>query len=86
MVMEPENRYNKNMTPEQHTPLKGQALLDMMARDMEARASLACEGIHFTEEEEAVFADMARQGLNDAARMEYLKDYFAQTSPALAAE
>lgn len=58
----------------------------MMARDMEAVASLACEGIQFTNEEEAVFADMARRGLSYDDRIAYLKAYVARTAPALAAE
>ena len=58
----------------------------MLARDVEAVASLACEGIQFTKEEEAVFADMARRGLSYDDRIAYLKAYVARTAPALAAE
>ncbi len=82
----PENRYNRMMTTQRNTPLTDQALRDMIKRDLEAKASLACEGIHFTEEEEAVFADMIKQGLDDEARIKFIKAYFAKTSPALAAE
>ena len=74
------------MSIDRKTPLTGQSLRDMIARDEDGRASLACEGLHFTDEEEAVFAEMARQGLSYDARIDYLKAYLAQTAPALAAE
>ncbi|GJL80345.1 MAG: hypothetical protein NPINA01_33340 [Nitrospinaceae bacterium] len=74
------------MSIDRITPLTGQSLCEMVARDDDARASLACEGMYFTEEEEAVFAEMASLGLSYEARIEYLKAYLARTLPAFAVE
>lgn len=74
------------MTIDRNTPLTGQSLRAMIERDIDACASLACEGMQFSEEEEAVFTEMARQGLSYEARIDYLKAYLARTAPALAAE
>ena len=73
------------MNIDRTTPLTGDAWLEMMARDEDARASLACEGMHFTEEE-ALFAEMARLKLSYGARIEHLKAYLGRTAPALASE
>ena len=43
----------------------------------EAAASMAIEGITFTEEEEAVFAYMAEARMNPEERQRYLDDYLA---------
>ena len=43
----------------------------------EAAASMAIEGIVFTEEEEAVFAHMADARMTPEERLRYLDDYLA---------
>ncbi|GJL52240.1 MAG: hypothetical protein NPIRA01_34670 [Nitrospirales bacterium] len=68
------------------TSLTGQALRDMLARQDDARMSLACENMYLTDKEEAVFAEMARLGLSYDARIDYLTAYLSQSAPALAAE
>jgi len=74
------------MSIDRTIPLTGQEFRNMLARDEDARASLACEGMVFTPDEEAVFTEMARQGLSYDARIAYLKAYLTRTAPALAAE
>lgn len=44
-------------------------------RRPEARASLACEGIHLTPEEEALFEQMDEQRLTHEQREAFLIDY-----------
>ena len=74
------------MSIDRATPLTGQALEAMLDRQDDARMSLACENMQLTNEENAVFAEMARLGLSYDERIDYLKAYLAQTAPALAAE
>jgi hypothetical protein len=74
------------MSIDRTTPLTGQALRAMLARQEDARMSLACENMHLTDDENAIFAEMARLGLSYDARIEYLKAHLSQTAPALAAE
>ena len=51
-------------------------------RDKIAKASLACEGITFTAEEDALFAEIDRIGLNAEQADAKIRDYFARTPKA----
>ena len=44
-------------------------------RDRVAKASLACEGITFTAEEDALFEEMDRLGLSNDERSAYIDAY-----------
>ena len=83
---EPKTGIMNLMSIDRKASLTGQSLRAMIERDIDACASLACEGMSFTPEEEAVFAEMASQGLSYDARIDYLNTYLARTAPALAAE
>lgn len=50
---------------------------DYRDRLAEAAASMAIEGIVFTDEEEAVFAHMADARMTPEERLRYLDDYLA---------
>ena len=50
---------------------------DYRDRLAEAAASMAIEGIVFTDEEEAVFAHMADARMTPEERLRYLEDYLA---------
>lgn len=65
------------MSIDRATPLTGEALEAMLARQDDARMSLACENMQLTDEENAVFAEMARLNLSYDERIDYLKAYLA---------
>lgn len=73
--------YNESMAIDRKKPITGKDLEELVERDKEAVASLACEGIHFTPEEEAIFQEMNRLGLSYDDRIKYLNDYFDRTAP-----
>lgn len=64
LAKQPMILYTERMDIDRKTPLTGKELHDMIARDQEAVASAACEGIYYTDEEEALFQEMNRQGLS----------------------
>jgi hypothetical protein len=47
-----------------------------------AQATLACEGIHLTNEEKALFHEMEEARMSHEARRQYLKEYFLRTHDA----
>lgn len=72
--------YNGGMTADRKKPITGKDLEALIERDKEAVASLACEGIVFTPEEDAAFAEMNKLGLSYDDRIKYLNQYFDNTS------
>lgn len=72
--------YNGFMAADRTKPLAGKELEALIQRDKEAVASLACEGIHCTPEEDAVFEEMNRLNLSYDERIKHLNDYFDRTS------
>ncbi|MDH5641036.1 MAG: hypothetical protein OEY28_07055 [Nitrospira sp.] len=71
--------YNGGMAIDRKKPITGKELEELIERDKEAVASLACEGIHFTPEEEAVFQEMNRLGLSYDEQGKYLDDWLHRT-------
>jgi hypothetical protein len=47
-------------------------------RRLDARASLACEGIHLTPDEESLFAEMDARRLTHDQREAFVLDYIAR--------
>lgn len=71
--------YNNRMTVDRKKPITGKELEELIERGKEARASLACEGIYCTPEEDAVFAEMNRLNLSYEERDKYLDDWMHRT-------
>lgn len=71
--------YNESMAIDRKKPITGKDLEELIERDKEAVASLACEGIHFTPEEEAIFQKMNRLGLSYDEQGKYLDDWMHRT-------
>lgn len=70
--------YTQAMAIDRKKPLSDTEVRERRERHKEAAASSACEGIHLTEEEEALFAEFDRLGLSydeEAKRIdEYLQE------------
>lgn len=71
--------YNGGMAIDRKKPIIGKELEELIERDKEAVASLACEGIHFPPEEEAVFQEMNRLGLSYDEQGKYLDEWLHRT-------
>lgn len=71
--------YNGGMAIDRKKLITGKELEELIDRDKEAVASLACEGIHCTSEEDAVFAEMNRLGLSYDDQGKYLDDWLNRT-------
>lgn len=71
--------YNDGMIVDRKKPITGKELEELIERGKEARASLACEGIYCTPEEDAVFAEMNRLNLSYEERDKYLDDWMHRT-------
>ena len=71
--------YNGGMIVDRKKPITGKELEELIDRDKEAVASLACEGIYCTPEEDAVFEEMNRLGLSYEQRDKYLDDWMHRT-------
>lgn len=71
--------YNGGMTVDRKKPITGKELEALIERGREARASLACEGIFLTPEEDAVFDEMNKLGLSYEGRDKFLDDWMHRT-------
>ncbi|MGE0269581.1 MAG: hypothetical protein AB7S78_14115 [Candidatus Omnitrophota bacterium] len=71
--------YTESMSIDRKKPITGKELQELIERDKEAVASLACEGIFLTSEEKSVFEEMNRLGLSYEQRDKYLDDWMHRT-------
>ncbi|UVT18295.1 MAG: hypothetical protein H8K03_22420 (plasmid) [Nitrospira sp.] len=71
--------YNRHMTVDRNKPITGKELEALIERGKEAKASLACEGIFLTPEEDAAFAEMNRLGLSYEQRDKFLDEWMHRT-------
>lgn len=57
-------------------PLTNSDKTALRERWKEVQASMAIEGIHYTDEEKALFEFMIEQGMSEQESSQYLEDYF----------